>query len=76
MRAKRDGTYPQPGETYGIYRTAGAVFTLNDNDDFAGGPHGWMEEVGAEEVPVAPVRQVPQTTSRVAGKANPFPPMV
>ncbi len=79
--ATRPGTYPRPGDTYGIYRDTGSVFTLNDPAHYA--PHdlgGWMKPwKQGDPIPTTEQPQIPQTAQRgqrmSAQIANPFPPM-
>lgn len=74
VMAKMPGTYPRPGETYPVYRSAGDVFTLNDAEHFAA---LWMRKLAPGEVaqldpPPAPI---PQTTAPRRAPQSPFPPL-
>lgn len=76
--ATRPGTYPRPGDTYGIYRDLGSTFVLNDPAHFSDSAvGGWMRRIAPGEVPVVEApRPVPQTAQRIGPAtaiSNPFP---
>lgn len=80
--ATRDGTYPERGGTYGIYRKQGEVFELNYLEDYASHRKGgWMRRIKqGEQIPQEVAPTVPQTAQRGQRvprqtQANPFPPM-
>ena len=68
--ALRDGTYPEPRDTYAVYRKAGTVFKLAHREHLS----HWMREVKPGEkieLPAAP--EVPQTSARGQRRAQQFP---
>lgn len=73
--AMRPGTYPRPGDTYGIYRDTGSVFVLNSPAHFADHKDGgWMKLwKQGDPIPTESAPTVPQTAQRGTMNAQTIP---